>query len=163
MLHTGSCATDLKPAVCSIRGRCLSHTSLTTRFGASGVCGQGTAVKMADRARRADFSLSSGLSSNFRLASLCSFFCAGGFPAADTFRVSQNTTVLMGMPLFIVISEPGVHQSTGASSLDPREYADSQSPPAGLTCRLIRSWGRVRLFRSVRRSCFHHPAQRRDG
>ena len=39
------------------------------------------AVKMAERARRADFSLSSGLSSTLRFASLCSFFCGGGVPA----------------------------------------------------------------------------------
>lgn len=55
-------------------GRWLSRMRLTKRFGGSGVGGQGIDVKMADSARRADLSLSSGLSSIFRFASRCSFF-----------------------------------------------------------------------------------------
>ena len=51
---------------------------LTERFVGSGVGGQGMDVKMADSARRADLSRSSGLSSIFRFASRCSFFWGGG-------------------------------------------------------------------------------------
>ena len=60
----------------------LACEQLTVLDGGSGVCGRGTAAKMVESARRADLSLSSGLSSAFRFASLCSLFWGGGIPAA---------------------------------------------------------------------------------
>ena len=68
---------------------------LTMRFGGSGVCGQGTDAKIDESARRADFSLSSGLPSIFLFASLCSFFWGGGIPATKYSSVGQGHRGLM--------------------------------------------------------------------
>ena len=66
----------------------------TVLDGGSGVCGRGTAAKMVESARRADLSLSSGLSSALRFASLCSLFWGGGIPAAKLGTFSPWGTVI---------------------------------------------------------------------
>jgi len=73
----------------------INDMCLTMRFGGSGVCGQGTEAKIDESARRADFSLSSGLSSIFLFASLCSFFWGGGIPATKYSSVDQGHRGLM--------------------------------------------------------------------
>ena len=73
-------------SLCTIRrmnSPILACEQLTVLDGGSGVCGRGAAAKMVESARRADLSLSSGLSSAFRFASLCSLFWGGGIPATE--------------------------------------------------------------------------------